>query len=58
MRDNKPAFIREGGEVSGIASKNHYLAFNESYKTWFIQSDDWFLEGKAGGYLKNQTTGK
>ena len=58
MRDNKPAFIREGGEVSGMVGKNHYLVFYESYKTWFIQNDKWFLEGRAGGYFSNQSIGK
>ena len=57
MKDNKPAFIREGGKISGLSGENHYLAFYEEKKSWYIQTDDYFLKGE-GGFLKNISSGK
>ena len=58
MKNDRPAFIREGGEISGCQGKNHYLVFYEASNTWYIQNDEWFSEGRAGGYLRIKTTGK
>ena len=55
MEANVPTFIREGGQISGVGGKTHYLVFR---KAWYIQPDDWFLEGKGGGYLCYRTSGK
>ena len=56
MKNNKPAFIREGGKVPGLVDKNHYLAW--SHEFWFFQQEAWFLEGESGGYLCIRTPGK
>ena len=58
MKNNKPAFIREGGKISGIKGENHYLAFHEATKTWNIMQDEWFLNGKGGGFFANVSSGK
>ena len=56
MKNNVPAFIREGGEVSGVGGKNHYLAYYETTKYWFIQSDKFFLENR--GFISISSSGK
>ena len=58
MKADVPTFIREGGEISGVGGKTHYLVFRQASKAWYIQPGEWFLEGKGGGYLGNQTSGK
>ena len=60
MEYNSPAFIREGGRISGVSGKNHYLVFTrkEGLKNWCIQPEEFFLAKKTGGYLKICTTGK
>ena len=58
MKDNKPAFIREGGKISGLSSENYYLAFHEASKTWNITQDDWFSKAEGGGIFANISSGK
>ena len=57
MKNNKPAFIRAGGEISGLSGENHYLTFYEASKSWYIQSDEWFLLGRGGGFFTNKSSG-
>ena len=57
MKNDKPAFIREGGEVFGVYGKHHYLAWCED-GYWYIQQEAWFLEGESGGYLRIRSSGK
>ena len=57
LKNNTPAFIREGGELSGLNGENHYLAFHEKSKSWNIQSDEWFSIGKGGGFFTNDSSG-
>ena len=59
MKNNKPAFIREGGKLPGLVGENNYLAW--SHEFWFFQPEAWFLEGESGefgGYLCIRTPGK
>ena len=56
MANNKPAFIREGGEVYDVTGKHHYLVWNDEF--WCIQRDAMFLGGKSGGYFCINTSGK
>ena len=50
MVNNKPGFIHEGGPLPGVKGKNHYLVNRKNpVAAWYIQSDEFFLEGKAGG---------
>ena len=58
MKNNKPAFIREGGHLPGVDGQNFYLVYCGGKKAWLIQSDDWFLGGNAGGFFRIYTSGK
>ena len=56
MKNNKPAFIREGGEVPGVNGKNHYLVWYDEF--WCIQKDVRFLKDEGGGYFCICSSGK
>ena len=56
MKNNKPALIREGGEVPDVPGKNHYLVWYDEY--WYIQKDERFLKGEGGGYFCICSSGK
>ena len=64
IKNNKPVFIHEDGDLGqlGVFSSNtHYLVHNTYHETsneWNIQSDQFFMEGKAGGLFRNTTSGK
>ena len=58
MKNNKPAFIREGGKISGFPGENHYLVFHEASKTWNITTDDYFSKGQGGGFFSINSSGK
>ena len=59
MVNNKPAFIHEGGTIPGLRGKNHYLVNRKTQGVaWYIQSDEFFLEGKPGGFFTNLSSGK
>jgi len=59
LRNNKPAFIREGGYVPGVIGQNFYLVYcGGKINAWHIQSDGWFLGGNAGGFFRIYTSGK
>ena len=57
LKNNTPAFIREGGKLSGLDGENHYLTFHEETKSWYIQIDKWFLIGRGGGFFSNESSG-
>ena len=68
MKINKPAFIRDGPSPQwsitdgkeilreGVQDKHDYLVWYHG--CWYIQPDEWFLKGKAGGYFCIHATGK
>ena len=53
MKNNKPAFIREGGELPQVKGENHFLAY---YEAWYIQSDLKFLGGPVAGFFRTKRT--
>ena len=58
MKNNKPAFIRAGGELPQVTGKNYFLAhYDALYKAWYIQNERNFSGGQIGGFLRNKTTG-
>ena len=57
MKNNIPAFMREGGKISGIMGENYYLVFHEPWKTWHITENDQFSKGQGGGYFANISSG-
>ena len=54
-KNNQPAFIREGGEISGVAGKSHYLVRGET-KFWFIQEERCLWESR--GFFFIESSGK
>ena len=60
IKNNQPAYIREDGHPASFSRKRHYLVYNTYNNTteWNIQSDPFFMEGKAGGIFRNATSGK
>ena len=57
MKNNKPAFIREGGKIPQVAGENHFLAYYDAWNTWYIQTDSRFSGPKPGGWFRYTTTG-
>ena len=58
-KNNRPAFIREGGELPQVKGENHFLAYYDVWKTWYIQNDFRFsgIKNPVGGFFRIATTG-